>query len=173
MLYDKLASFGTNIDPGALVANTVRYVGDTVFMNPGYAHYPSGKYNLPIVGAQELYVHFEVTTTFSTNASKTVHFRIMGGNAVNSSGDLIGASRRTLATGSVVNVTSSANGMTAGANFLLTIPVNPETRFNYLQTALVSNQAVADEAGRYTAWLSVSAPRKRTNEFIQEPRGWY
>ena len=174
MLYDKLASFGTSIDPTALTANTGKFLGDVITIAPGYQNYndkSSGQANP--VGAEALYCHIRVTTAFTEASGRTVFFSVWGGDALNGNN----ISTRTTLFGQTTSlaVTSTSNLLEAGDTFNIPLIINTSERaaVRNMQMAIQSSTAVADEAGRFDAWLSVSPPRQPGNVFIREGRAWY
>ena len=174
MLYDKLASFGTSIDPTALRANTGKFLGDVITLSPGYQNYndkSSGQANP--VGGRPLYCHIRVTTSFAEAAGRTVFFSVWGGDGL--TGNNISRNTQLFGQTTSLAVTSTSNLLEAGATFNIPLSVSTLERsaVRNMQLAIQSTTAVGNEAGRFDAWLSISPPRHPDNVFIREGRAWH
>ena len=152
---DALLTFGTGLDPEALVADTWKAVGDVFDLrnSRAYASYPSTRFEKYLERIGGMYVNVTVTTSFATDSNRIISIGVGADNSL-SSGNLADPDGQILVL-SDFTVNSSDNELTARQKFSLCLPMlNFATEQRYIQMIIRASEAVSNTAGRFSAYLS-------------------
>ena len=163
---DSKLIFGTNLDPEALTANTVKLLGDVIDTN-GDTYFKSlatsytKDQNIELGTGNPIYVVVGVGAAFSTANNKTIQFHL-------GHDDTLAAGNLQAFTAVASSPALVAADVAVGTVVSFDIPAGVELQ-RYLQVGIESSVAAGNEAGRFSAWIELF---NRSNKFYSEGQVW-
>ena len=147
-LYDAFDHFGYDIDPTALSNQVYKKVGNTIDLQQNtYARFGGDGQTGNLGLGDKMNVHFIVSKDFSQSGTKKLSVRVATSATVSSAGALNGT-----ITGVAGVEYTLATKWVKGYIRSIVLPVGSYER--YLGIQIISDVDVADEAGRFSAWLA-------------------